>query len=70
MHMIKSMGGFFMIYVFNKNKILSYMVASFIVLILFIFSTSIIPNQNVDLLKVSANAINNNFFNNIYELEE
>ena len=59
-----------MIYVFNKNKILSYMVASFIVLILFIFSTSIIPNQNVDLLKVSANAINNNFFNNIYELEE
>lgn len=59
-----------MIYVFNKNKIFSYIVASFIVLILFAFSTSIIPSQNVDLLKVSANVINNNTVNNINKIQE
>lgn len=59
-----------MIYVFNKNKIFSYIVASFIVVVLFLFSTSIIPSQNVDLLKVSANAMNNQYTNNIYQLEE
>ena len=60
-----------MIYVFNKNKIVSYIVASCIVLFLFLFSTSMIPGQNVDLLKVSANTMNNNqSFNNIYQLEE
>ncbi len=59
-----------MIYVFNKNKIFSYIVASFIVLVLFAFSTSIIPNQNIDLLKVSANAINNNTINNINKIQE
>ena len=53
-----------MIYVFNKNKIISYIAASFIVLFLFLFSTSIIPNQDVDLLKVSANASNNILNNN------
>lgn len=59
-----------MIYVFNKNKIFSYIVASFIVLILFAFSTSIIPSQNVDLLKVSANVVNNNTMNNINKIQE
>lgn len=49
-----------MIYVFNKNKILSYVIASLIVLVLFVFSSSIIPNQDIELLKVSSNAINNN----------
>ena len=59
-----------MIYVFNKNKIFSYVITSFIVLFLFLFSTSIIPNPNVDLLKVSANATNNQQTNHIYQLEE
>ena len=55
-----------MIYVFNRNKILSCMVASFIVISLFIFSSSIIPNKDVELLKVSSNiSINNSINNNI-----
>ena len=53
-----------MIYVFNKNKILSYMVASFIVVSLFIFSSSIIPNKDVELLKVSSNVSTNTIINN------
>ena len=48
-----------MIYIFNKDKIVSYMVASFIVIILFAFSTSIIPDKDIELLKVSVNAVNN-----------
>ena len=58
-----------MIYVFNKNKILSYIVASCIVLMLFGFSTSIIPNKDIELLKVSSNVINNNTVNNINNIE-
>ena len=54
-----------MIYVFNKNKILSYMVASFIVIGLFTFSTSAIPNKDIQIVKVSANIIQNNMGNNI-----
>ena len=53
-----------MIYVFNRNKILSCMVASFIVVSLFIFSSSIIPNKDVELLKVSSNISANNSMNN------
>ena len=53
-----------MIFIFNKNKIFSYIVASFIVLLLFAFSTSIIPNDDVQLLKVSANSVNNQISNN------
>ena len=53
-----------MIYIFNKNKIFSYIVASFIVLLLFAFSTSIIPNDDIQLLKVSANSVNNQISNN------
>ncbi len=59
-----------MIYVFNKNKILSYMVASFIVLVLFAFGASTVPNPDVELLKVSANTMNNNTFNNIQNIKE
>ena len=54
-----------MIYVFNKNKIFSYIIASFLVLLLFVFSASMIPNDNVELLKVSANTMNHqNFYHN------
>lgn len=59
-----------MIYIFNKNKIFSYIVASFIVLLLFAFSTSIIPNDDIQLLKVSANSVNNQISNNNNNLKE
>ena len=54
-----------MIYVFNKNKILSYMVASFIVIGLFTFSTSAIPNRDIQIVKVSSNSVEDNYLNNI-----
>lgn len=53
-----------MIYVFNKNKIFSYMVASVIVLTLFAFSTSFTPNEDVEIVKISSNVISNNILNN------
>ena len=56
-----------MIYIFDKNKICSYIVASFIVLIFFVFSTSVIPNKDIELLKVSANVTNNIVYNNLKE---
>jgi len=52
-----------MIYVFNKNKIVSYMVASIIVISLFVFSSTTIPND-IELIKVSSNVASNNIENN------
>ena len=58
-----------MIYVFNKNKILSYLLATSFVLMLFTFHGNITPNRDVELVKVSSNVIENindsNIFNNI-----
>lgn len=54
-----------MIYVFNKNKIISYMVASFIVIALFTFSSSAIPNRDIQIVKVSSNVTENNSITNI-----
>ena len=54
-----------MIYVFNKNKILSYMIASFIVMGLFAFSSSVIPNNDIEMIKVSSNVIENININNV-----
>ena len=51
-----------MIYVFNKNKIVSYMVASVIVISLFVFSASTVPND-IELIKVSSNVTSNNIKN-------
>lgn len=59
-----------MIYILNKNKIFSYIVASFIVLLLFAVSTSVIPNDDIQLLKVSANIVNNQISNTNTNLEE
>ena len=53
-----------MIYVLNKNKIISYVVASFIVFGLFVFSTSVIPSRDIDLLKVSSNVFEYNTVSN------
>jgi len=58
-----------MIYVFNKNKILSYMVASFIVLTLFTLGSSVIPNRDIELVKVSANTSENNNVNLMNNVE-
>lgn len=49
-----------MIYVFNKNKIFSYVVASFIVIGLFAFSSSVIPDKDIQIVKISSNIIQNN----------
>lgn len=57
-----------MFYVLNKNKIMSYAIASFIVLALFTFSTAIMPVEDVTVMKVSSNVINEtnkNIINNI-----
>ena len=48
-----------MLYVFNKNKIISYMVASFIVIALFTFSSTAIPNRDIQIVKVSSNVTEN-----------
>lgn len=48
-----------MIYILNKNKIFSYMIASCIVLMLFGFGSSIMQNKDVELVKVSANTSKN-----------
>lgn len=48
-----------MLFVLNKNKIISYTVAMSIVAVLFIFSTFLIPNENIELVQVSSNVTNN-----------
>lgn len=64
-----------MLFVFNKNKIISYVVATSIVIVLFIFSVSVIPNQDTKIVQVSSNitnsienenTVNNIDSNNIY----
>lgn len=60
------MGGIEVIYVFNKNKIVSYVLASCFVLMLFAFHDNIIPKEDVKLIKVSSNVEeNNNDFNTL-----
>ena len=54
-----------MIYVFNKNKILSYVLASCFVLMLFAFHDNITPNRDVELIKVSSNVTDNIIENNL-----
>ena len=48
-----------MIYVFNKSKILSYVIACSFVLMLFTFHDSIVQNKDVELIKVSSNVLEN-----------
>lgn len=63
-----------MIYVLNKNKIYSYVVATFIVLGIFAFGVGLTPNEDVKLLKISSNSINNeikgNDINNIANIHK
>ena len=58
-----------MIYILNKNKLLSYVVASFIIIGLFAFSSSIVPNKDVEMIKVSSNVINEYKENNVVNME-
>ena len=56
-----------MIYVFDKNKIISYVLATCFVLMIFSFKTDTIPNKDVELIKVSSNVIEDtNNVNNSY----
>jgi len=57
-----------MIYVFNKNKIVSYILASCFVLMLFAFQYNIIPGKDVELIKVSSNVVEENNINNVNNL--
>jgi len=59
------MGGIEVIYVFNKNKIISYVLASCFVLMLFAFHDNIIPNRDIELVKVSSNVVENNSIDNV-----
>jgi len=61
-----------MIYVFNKNKIFSYVLACSFVLMIFSFHENIIPDSNIELIKVSSNVIENekDINNNINELKK
>ena len=55
-----------MLLVFNKDKMISYTVAASVVVILFIFSISLIPNPETKLMPVSSN-ITNDISNNIIQ---
>ncbi len=61
-----------MIYILNKNKIYSYVIATFIVLGIFAFGVGLTPKEDVKLLKVSSNSINNekNVNNNIANIHK
>ena len=61
-----------MIYILNKNKIYSYVIATFIVLGIFAFGVGLTPKEDVKLLKVSSHSINNekNVNNNIANIHK
>ena len=48
-----------MICVFNKNKVISYVLACSFVLMLFIFQDTVIQKKDVELVKVSSNITEN-----------
>ena len=60
-----------MLFVFNKDKLVSYGISVFIIAIIFIFSTSLIPKTDTKIIQVSSNITNSiqneNIDNNINE---
>lgn len=54
-----------MLFILNKNKIISYTIAASVVMILFVFSISFVPNKDVELIPISSNATNNIISNEI-----
>ena len=59
-----------MLFVLNKNKIISYIIASSVVIGLFLLSISIVPNQNVELIQISSNIANNIIHNEVNNIED
>ena len=61
-----------MIYILNKNKKYTYVIATFIVIGIFAFGVGLTPKEDVKLLKVSSNSINNekNVNNNIANIHK
>ena len=58
-----------MIYILNKGKMLSYVIASTIVVGIFVFSSSIIQKKDIEVLKISSNVIDNNILNSISNIK-
>lgn len=54
-----------MLFILNKNKIISYTIAASVVMILFVFSISFVPNKDVELIQISSNVTNNIISNEI-----
>lgn len=54
-----------MLFVLNKNKIISYAVAASVVAVLFLFSTFLIPKDNVQLVPASSSNVVNQVDNEI-----
>ena len=59
-----------MLFILNKNKIISYIIASSVVIGLFLLSISIVPNQNVELIQISSNIANNSIHNEVNNIED
>ena len=49
---------FYMLFVFNKDKLISYSISAFIIAIIFMFSTSLVPKSDTQLIQVSSNVAN------------
>lgn len=47
-----------MLFVFNKDKLISYSISAFIIAIIFMFSTSLVPKSDTQLIQVSSNVAN------------
>lgn len=54
-----------MLFVLNKNKIISYAVAASVVAVLFLFSTFLLPKDNVQLVPASSSNVVNQVDNEI-----
>lgn len=53
-----------MLFVFNKNKIISYTIAASVVVVLFLFSVAIVNTPDAKLIQVSSNITNTTDQNN------
>ena len=47
-----------MLFVFNKNKIISYAIAASVVVVLFLFSTLLMPQSEIELVPASTETTN------------
>ena len=47
-----------MLFIFNKNKIISYAIAASVVVVLFLFSTLLMPQSEIELVPASTETTN------------